>query len=348
MLDQQPALLQARQPPYEWSLLHIAASEGHRELVELLLGRGLDANVRERGDNTVPMHWAAAGGHLEVVRRLADAGGDVIGEGDDHGLGIIGWASCWGNRHRHVADFLVSRGARHTIFSAVALNMADEVRRIVAADPAALHQRLTRNDGHRTPLHLAVLNGHAGMVDALLELGADPLVTDDSGMPACMNANTPRADLGIMRRIRSMLEAELESARRGSRSPQLRLVDMMAVLALGDWTLAEKVYDPAIAELKGSLHVMAKRGDLAAVTWLLQHGAGPNELWGHWDALVTPLHLAAAQGHVDVVRALLAAGGDPAIRDSKHDGDAAGWAEYGSQPQAPNWRDVVEELQRQL
>jgi len=25
------------------------------------------------------MHWAAAAGHLEVVRRLADAGGDVIG-----------------------------------------------------------------------------------------------------------------------------------------------------------------------------------------------------------------------------------------------------------------------------
>jgi ankyrin repeat protein len=35
------------------------------------------------------------------------------------------------------------------------------------------------------------------------------------------------------------------------------------------------------------------------------------------------------QGHADVVEALLAAGADPTIRDSKHDGDALGWAEHG-------------------
>ncbi len=104
--------------------------------MDLLLTRGLDVNIREKGDNTYAMHWAAAAGHLHVVRRLADAGGDVIGDGDDHALEVIGWARCWGGcddaAHRAVVDFLVSRGARHHIFSAIALNLADEVRGIVA------------------------------------------------------------------------------------------------------------------------------------------------------------------------------------------------------------------------
>jgi GA-binding protein transcription factor beta len=83
----------------------------------------------------------------------------------------------------------------------------------------------------------------------------------------------------------------------------------------------------------GALHLMAKRNSVAAVKWLLDHGADPNTRWAHWDAEVTPLHLAASQGHADVVRLLLAAGADANIRDSKHDGDALGWAEFFRQPE---------------
>jgi ankyrin repeat protein len=57
------------------------------------------------------------------------------------------------------------------------------------------------------------------------------------------------------------------------------------------------------------------------------------------------LHLAATQGHVDVVRVLLAAGADPSIRDSKHDGDAKGWAEYGRVPRSPNAEEMVRILE---
>jgi ankyrin repeat protein len=83
----------------------------------------------------------------------------------------------------------------------------------------------------------------------------------------------------------------------------------------------------------GALHLMAKRNDVAAVRWLLDHGADPNARWAHWDAEVTPLHLAASQGHAEIVRLLLAAGADPSIRDSKHDGDAIGWADHVHQSQ---------------
>jgi ankyrin repeat protein len=90
--------------------------------------------------------------------------------------------------------------------------------------------------------------------------------------------------------------------------------------------------------------LLAKRGEARAVRWLLERGADPNARWRHWDADVTPLHLAAAQGHAAVVRLLLDAGADPRIRDSKHDGDAVGWAEHGRVPQARDWRAVAEIL----
>ena len=75
LLDAHPGKLYARNKPYEHTLLHVAAHNGHLGAVDFLLKRGIDPNTREKGDNTYPMHWAASAGHLGVVKRLADAGG---------------------------------------------------------------------------------------------------------------------------------------------------------------------------------------------------------------------------------------------------------------------------------
>jgi ankyrin repeat protein len=338
LLDEEPARLQARDKPYAWSLLHHAAQHGHLPVVNLLLARGMDPNTRETGDNTYPMHWAAAAGRLEVVRRLADAGGDVSGHGDDHELEVIGWATCWYGcddaAHRAVAEFLVSRGARHHIFSAVAMNLADEVRRIVARDPGALARRMSRNEDHQLPLHFAVRMNRPAMVTLLVELGADPLGRDLSGNSAPVYATSPDIDRPVMEAIRAMTRAELQSAERGKRSPDARAVDLLACLALRDWETAARLTRevPHLLWSGGVLHLSAKRGDPAAVKWLLDHGADPNSRWAHWDAEVTPLHLAAWGGSAEATRLLLAAGADPTARDSKHDGDAAGWAEHFERP----------------
>jgi ankyrin repeat protein len=334
LLDEHPEALHARTRPYEWTLLHLAAHHGHEPAVDLLLRRGLDVNAREKGDNTYAMHWAAAGGHLDVVRRLADAGGDVVGRGDDHELEVIGWATCWDTTEEAartaVADFLVRRGARHHVFSAVALGLADEVRRIVAADPAALTRPMSRNENHQLPLHFAVRMNRPEMVALLLELGADPAATDAHGASAAVYAAAPNVGREVIETLAS----------RGA-------LDVFGALALGDESTAGGLVraNGGVVE-PGVLHLLAKRGDAGAVRWLLEHGADPNSRWSHWDAEVTPLHLAAAQGHVDVVRQLLAAGADPTIRDSKHNGDAIGWAAGGKVPPAPGWEGVVELLER--
>jgi ankyrin repeat protein len=317
ILDAHPDKLHVRNQPYEHTLLHVAAHNGRIEAVDLLLERGIDPNTRERGDNTYPMHWAAAAGHIEVVRKLADAGGDVIGEGDDHALQTIGWATGWEGcddaTHRAIADFLVSRGAQHHIYSAMSIDDAEEVRRIVAADSSQLKRPQSHNENFRLPLHFAVHKKLPRMIALLLELGADPLATDASGFTAVAYATEPDVDAAVLEAIRERVGPTLFTS-----------------VGLSDWESAARIVhsDPASVNEEGVLHLMAKRGNVNAVKWLLSHGANPNAKWNHWGALVTPLHLAVLGNHPEVSRALLDAGADPTIRDSMHDSDALGWATF--------------------
>jgi hypothetical protein len=238
-----------------------------------------------------------------------------VGHGDDHELDVIGWASCWDgcddDAHREVVRFLISRGAHHHIFSAIAMNLGDEIRRIVAADSSALSRRMSRNENHQLPLHFAVRMNRPEMVSLLLDLGADPTATDGDGVPATVYAANPNVD-------KTVIQALVRD----------RKPDLFSALALGDEATASRVLEQNPGIGGGGLHMLAKRGDLRGVKWMLDHGADPSARWSHWGAEVTPLHLAAMHGHVDVARMLLDAGADPTIRDSMHNSDAFGWAVF--------------------
>ncbi|MCG8563221.1 MAG: ankyrin repeat domain-containing protein [Hyphomicrobiales bacterium] len=181
-------------------LLHLAAEGGHLDCVDLLIGLGFDVNLRDRLDHASALHWAAQDGHLDVVGRLVEAGADVAGEGDAHEMGVIGWATCFRNVQREVAEFLMARGAEPTIFSAVALGRGDLVRRLVEDDPRLVSRQMSRFEHHRTPLHFAVMKNQTEMVDLLLELDADLTNKDSRGLTA-LNYATPKTDRAIVEQL---------------------------------------------------------------------------------------------------------------------------------------------------
>jgi ankyrin repeat protein len=167
--------------------LHVAVR--HPQAVRLLIEHGVDTNARDLGDNATPLHFAAASGTLQTVRLLLDAGADVHGSGDLHEGDVIGWAAWQGNEP--VLSLLVERGARHHIFSAMALRDRDLVLRLVREDPRCLSRRRSRfEDGH-TPVHaafappdgLGFLAGQADydMLELLIQLGADLEAADNRG-----------------------------------------------------------------------------------------------------------------------------------------------------------------------
>lgn len=174
-----------------WTALHEAARHGPLDAVRMLLAHGADPNARDEGDNTYPLHWAAARGHFEIMGALLDAGGDVNGFGADHAGDVIGWGTFFtepGKDVRAVAGFLVARGARHSIFSALSVGDADLVRAVVEEDPDALERRLSKFEHGVTPLQLAIVKRRDDLVDLLIELGADLEAEDLHGQTALAGA----------------------------------------------------------------------------------------------------------------------------------------------------------------
>lgn len=190
LLDRDPALVHQRNPGGATGL-HAALR--HAEAVRFLLERGADPNVREDGDNALPIHFAAARAPIETVRALLDAGSDVQGVGDDHRMDVIGWATCFAEARRDVVELLLERGAKHNIFSAIAMNDPDAVRRVVSDDPAAIRRRLSHNEQEQSALHyvIAPADGlvgglfrtgeHYRTLELLIQLGADVEAKDAKG-----------------------------------------------------------------------------------------------------------------------------------------------------------------------
>lgn len=196
LLADYPAKIAITGGQWDMPLLHLSSHGGHLDCVNLLLDQGFDVNQRDKFDRATALHWAAAEGHMAVVKRLIAAGGDVDGAGDDHDINVIGWATCFQKVQHEVADYLLAEGATPTIFSSVALNRADLVRQLVRAEPRVLSRQMSRFEHRRMPLHFAVLKERPEMVALLLELGADPSGKDDRGNTP-LNYVSPKMDKRI-------------------------------------------------------------------------------------------------------------------------------------------------------
>jgi catechol 2,3-dioxygenase-like lactoylglutathione lyase family enzyme len=161
----------------------------HPEALRFLIENGADPNARDIEDNAGPLHFAAANGEIESVRTLLDLGANVHGSGDLHNSEVIGWAAKPGNEP--VINLLQERGARHHIFSAMALGDRNLVQKLVEENPECLARRRSRFESGQTPVHAALappdgLGFIAGkpdyeMLQLLIELGADVEAPDGKG-----------------------------------------------------------------------------------------------------------------------------------------------------------------------
>jgi len=87
--------------------LHWAARGGHKDVVALLLDKGADVAATDIDGGTA-LHWAAEVGHKDVVALLLDKGADVAAM-DIDGRTALHWATQGG--HKDVVALLLDKGA---------------------------------------------------------------------------------------------------------------------------------------------------------------------------------------------------------------------------------------------
>jgi len=82
------------------------------------------------------------------------------------------------------------------------------------------------------------------------------------------------------------------------------------------------------------LHEAVKRGDVAAVTAVLDEDRGLANARSETDARGTyPLHVAAEFGRAEAARVLLRSGADPAALDTENDAIPLSWAAFFGRPE---------------
>ena len=143
----------------------------------------------------MPIHFAAENGQLEFVQLLVEHGSETIGEGDDHELEVIGWATCFTQRRIATSPttssptVLARRSSPPT-----ALGDVDAIRAIVAARPDDLDRPMDETNHRRRPLHLAIVKKRPDSLDTLLELGADTERRRRGGAHAARSGSDERRD----------------------------------------------------------------------------------------------------------------------------------------------------------
>ncbi len=311
----------------------------HEAVVSTLLDRGANPNIRDEGDNAYPIHFAAESGDMAVVRLLIEHGADATGAGTGHELDVLGWAVCFDYAtHVDVARFLLAHGARHSLFSAVAMGDAAAIRELATAG-ADLNQRMDRTNHRRTALHLAVVKTQPAALATLIELGADPNIEDAVGLTpldqAALNGESEMTRLLIDAGAAVSLPAAIVLGREEDLERLVREdPELMSTTDNRRWArLLVHASGRAPARVLETLlrTVMRHRAGLSIVNMEDDEDTAVDGTAGY-----TPLHAAAFHGNNDAVRILLQHGANPRMRDGKYCGTPAGWAAHAGHTATAN------------
>ena len=299
--------------------LHVASTNGHAEMVRVLLEAGCDATSRTF-NGTTPLHLAARAGNAQAVAMLLDHGADVNARESGWGQTPLMFAAA--SNRAGAVTVLLERGADVALSTRVVDLPAAE-----ALDRAAGRRRGEVLHGFRAAAPADERGGWQptarqvqAAITAAREVQASPgAAAADGGV---VRSRGPKQAFAERVGKQGGLTALLHAARQGHGDVALALLDAGADIeqASGDGT--------------SPLQIATMNGHFDLALRLLDRGADPNN---PTDAGATPLfaalnlqwaprarypqpraHDQQRATYLDVMQALVEAGADPNVRLSKH------------------------------
>ncbi|CAB0043949.1 unnamed protein product [Trichogramma brassicae] len=173
------------------SPLHLALKGNQKQVIELLLRRGADANSADEEGST-PLHRLIEKGSYKLAKlffKICDETRQTVqvNAQDDQGWTPIQYAVQFD--FRKAAALLIRRGADPNVVNAEEKNLLhivcqkdtdDDTIRLVFISNSSPHVNAKDSLGN-TPLHLALMNAHKELAEVLLRNGADPNLSNEEG-----------------------------------------------------------------------------------------------------------------------------------------------------------------------
>jgi ankyrin repeat protein len=280
LLDRGAALhpLSPSGTPLAW-----AVQSRQREAVKFLLQRGAKPDVAPPQSGMTALHWAATLGHPDIVQLLLESGATVDADSSWQGTPLNAAAAGRHGAQTWLANAYAQMPSDAKPFHPALGSNEDyiAVLRTLLAAKANVNAREPRFE--RTPIFMAVSQGHVAAVDVLLAAGADFQAMDRLGLTALHAVS------------------EMDDPAQATSNIVTRLLRAGALLEARD-------------KFRGTpLHAAANAGKPVMVALLLEAGARINAVG---PDLRTPLQFAVMRGRRDVVELLLARGADPEWRDA--------------------------------
>lgn len=291
-----------------WTPLHLAASLDQAAAIRVLVEAGADLEAK-LDDGWTPLHLAAQG-HPEAVSALLDTKADLEARLYNHWTPLHLASS--GN-HAAIALRLLERGADPRARAVNDWPGVDRMTRILEE-----RERSPRPGRDTTfdwePLHVAADRNSADVVPILLERGADPNALT-AGSEAALHLAARKGHLAVLPFLLAARGIDREIRNAGGETP------FHVALRSEQWQFATQLARQgarvdALLEETGqrkadrwtALHQAAWDGHTRRAEFLVELGADPNAGTAEGQ---TPLHLAAARGAEAVVGILLEHGAEP-------------------------------------